>query len=337
MNNQNISIVVDAMGGENSPYKTLKGSEIFQNNKKSINLIFTGNEDLIKATIQKKKINLFNYKIINTSDNIEDHDDVSTIIRNRKDNSIKKGLELIKNNPSYGFVSAGNTVAIMTLSKILLGMIEGIDRPAICSIIPNDKDFSIMLDLGANINSNANNLFQFTIMGHCFHSIIRPNVDPKISIINIGTEANKGKEHLQECMGMINNSFLKKYFIGFIEPNKITSGLSDIMITDGFTGNMIIKTAEGLSDWMMLNIKSIFTKSIKNKIAYKLIENDLKLMRNKTNPDEYDGAMLLGVNGISIKSHGRSNPYAFSQALERCYRFIKNDINSKIRNELSNI
>ena len=138
-------------------------------------------------------------------------------------------------------------------------------------------------------------------------------------------------------MNLINNSFLKKYFTGFIEPNNITSGLSDIMITDGFTGNMILKTAEGLSDWMMHNIKLIFTKSIKNKIAYKLIENDLKLMRNKTNPDEYDGAMLLGVNGISIKSHGRSNTYAFSQALERCYRFIKNDINSKIRKELSNI
>ena len=132
---------------------------------------------------------------------------------------------------------------------------------------------------------------------------------------------------------MINNSFLKNYFIGFIEADKLTSGISDIMITDGFTGNMILKTAEGMSNYIMLNLKKIFNTSLKNKAAYKIIESDLKIFRDKINPDKYDGAMLIGVNGISIKSHGSSNEYAFSQAIERCYKFIKYDINSKIRKQ----
>jgi len=337
MNQKFITIVVDGMGGDGSPYKVLKGSEIFLQKKNDVKIIFLGNQSIIKETIEKKKISLNNYSILHTDNNINDDDSVSVILRNRKDSSIKKGLELIKNLNSSGFVSAGNTAAIMTLSKLTLGMIEGIDRPAICASFPNKKDFSIILDLGANINSEARNLLQFAIMGFCFHSIIKPNTNPKLSIINIGTEENKGKEQLQECMGLINKSFLKDYFIGFIEADKITSGISDIMITDGFTGNMILKTAEGLSNYIMTNLKSIFLKSLKNKIAYKLIENDLNILRDNINPEKYDGAMLLGVNGISIKSHGSSNPYAFSHAIERCYKFIKHDINSKIRNELNKI
>ena len=337
MNQNNITIAIDAMGGEDSPFKTLKGTEIFLHNKKNVKIVFLGDEKNIQDTIQKKNIRMNNYSVLHTDNNIQDDDTASVILRNRKDSSIKKGLELIKNLNNSGFVSAGNTAAIMILSKLQLGMIEGIDRPAICSIIPNNKDFSIMLDLGANVNSEAKHLFQFALMGYCYNSIIKPNTNPKLAIINIGTEENKGKEHLQDCMNLINKSFLNKYFIGFLEPYKIFSGECDIMITDGFTGNMILKTAEGLSNYIMKNLKSLFSNSFKNKLAYKIIEGDLNILRDKVNPDKYDGAMFLGVNGISIKSHGHSSPYAFSFAIERCYQFIKNDINSKIRNELINI
>ena len=337
MTHKNISIIVDAMGGENSPFKILKGSEIFQKNRDDVKLIYLGNKKLIEEVIEKKKIYIKNYTIIHTDNNINDDDSVSIILRNRKDSSIKKGLELSKDLKLSGFVSAGNTAAIMTLSKLTLGMIEGIDRPAICSLVPNKKNSSILLDLGANINSEAKNLFQFALMAYCYHSIIKPNTNPVISIINIGKEENKGKQHLQECMTLINNSFLKDYFIGFIEPDKMTSGISDIMITDGFTGNIILKTAEGMSNYIMKNIKELFNKSLLNKIAFKIIENDLQIIRDKINPDKYDGAMFLGVNGISIKSHGSSNSYAFSHALERCYKFIKYDINSKIRKQLIDI
>ena len=194
-----------------------------------------------------------------------------------------------------------------------------------------------MLDLGANVTSDAKNLFQFALMGFCYHTIFKPNVNPKVAIINIGTEQNKGKDYLQEAMNLIDNSFLKKYFIGFIEPNKITSGECDVLVTDGYTGNIILKTASGMSNYITNNLKQVFTSSLKNKLSYKLMQNDLKKFKDKINPDEYNGAIFIGVDGISIKSHGTSTPYAFSCAIDRCYKFINNDINSKIRNELIKI
>ena len=194
-----------------------------------------------------------------------------------------------------------------------------------------------MLDLGADITPDANSLFQFSLMGYCYHTIFKPNIDPKLAIINIGTELNKVKEYLQEAMELINNSFLKKYFIGFIEPNKIPTGECDIMITDGYTGNIILKTASGMSNYFTNNLKNVFSLSLKNKIAYKFLQNDLKIFKDNINPDKYNGAIFIGVNGISIKSHGSANEYAFSYAIEKCYKFIKHDINKKIINEMIKI
>jgi len=337
MNQNNITIAIDVMGGDNSPFKCLKGAEIFLSKKKDTNVIFLGEKDLINKTIYDKKIKLSNYEIINSNDNIQNEDNANTILRNKKNSSIYRGLEIVKNKQNYGFVSAGNTAAIMILSRLNLGMIEGIQRPAICSLIPNKNDYSIMLDLGANVSPDAKNLFQFALMGFCYHSIFKEKNKPKIGIINIGTESNKGKEFLQEAADLIKSSFLEKYFIGFLEPDRITSGYCDIMISDGYTGNIILKTAEGMSKYITNNLKQVFVKSIMNKFAYTLIKNDLINFREKINPAKYDGAILLGVNGISIKSHGSSSPYAFSYAINRCYEFIKNDLNLKISNQLQDI
>jgi glycerol-3-phosphate acyltransferase PlsX len=187
------------------------------------------------------------------------------------------------------------------------------------------------LDLGANSTVVAKNLFQFALMGFCYHGILKPNIEPRIGIINIGTEYNKGLEFLKEAADLIDNSFLKKNFIGFIEPNKITSGICDIMVSDGYTGNIMLKTAEGMSKFITDNLKNVFMKSLKNKLAYKILETDLKKFRDQINPEKYNGATLIGVNGISIKSHGNASPLAFSSAIQRCYEFINNDINKKIR------
>ena len=337
MSQRQISIAVDAIGGEDSPYKILKGSEIFQQNNPEVRIILFGNTNLIEESIFRNKFNLTNYNIIDTSENVKDNDNANTILRNRKESSIYKGLEFVKKTPESGFVSAGNTAALMILSRLLIGMIEGIDRPAICSVIPNINNFSLMLDLGANVNVNASNLFQFALMGYSYFSIIDNKNDPKIGIINIGTENNKGLELLQEAYDLLSNSFLKKNFIGFIEPNKITSGECDIMISDGYTGNIILKTAEGMSDFITSNLKNVFTKSTKNKFAYKILEKDLKIFRNQINPEIYNGALLIGLNGISVKSHGYASPYAFSCALNKCYDFIFNNLNKKILETFNNL
>ncbi len=337
MSNRLITIAVDAMGGEQSPLKVLKGTEIFLKNKKEVKIILFGDEDKINFNIKRDNIQLNNYEIINTSDNVKDDDNASTILRSRKNSSIYKGLEFTKNKKNTGFVSAGNTAAIMILSRLHLGMIEGIDRPAICSLVPNKYNYSIMLDLGANVTVTPSNLLQFAIMGFCYFSNINKIKEPKIGILNIGTENNKGLEFLQEAAELISNSFLKKYFIGFIEPNKITSGYCDIIISDGYTGNIMLKSAEGISDFIISNLRSMFNKSLLNKIAYKIIESDIKKIKNQVNPEIYNGATLIGLNGISIKSHGNASPLAFSYALNQCYNFIEEDLNKQIINTIKNL
>ncbi len=337
MSNRQLTIAIDAMGGENSPYKTLKGSEIFSIKNKNVKLLFFGNREQISKVIEKNKLNILNYDIVDCLENVSDEDKPNTILRSRKDSSIYRGLKFVKDNPKSGFVSAGNTAALMILSRLILGMIPGIDRPAICSDIPNQKSFSLMLDLGANVLVDSSNLFQFALMGYAYFSIIDPERVPKIGIINIGTENNKGLEFLQEAHDLISNSFLKNNFLGFVEPNKITSGECDIIISDGYTGNIILKTAEGLSEFITSNLKVIFKKSLKNKFAFKLLEKDFKFFKDKINPEKYNGATLIGLNGISVKSHGSASPYAFSCAIKKCFDFIDNDLNQKIINNFRDL
>ena len=337
MSNRQITIAIDAMGGENSPFKILKGSEIFSKFNKNVKLLFFGNSEKIQNTIEINKLNLSNYDIVHCEDIVDDEDNPNTILRSRKDSSIYKGLKFVKDNPESGFVSAGNTAAIMILSRLILGMIPGIDRPAICSDIPNKKSFSLMLDLGANVLVDASHLFQFALMGYSYFSIIDPKRIPKIGIINIGTENNKGLEFLQEANELLSNSFLKNNFVGFIEPNNITLGDCDIILSDGYTGNIILKTAEGLSEFITTNLRNIFKKSYKNKIAFKLLENDFKIFKDKINPEKYNGATLIGLNGISVKSHGSASPYAFSYALKKCFNFINNNLNQKIIQNFKNL
>ena len=330
MSNRQITIAVDAMGGENSPFKCLKGIEIFSSKNPYVKLKIFGNESIIINTIKKNKLKINNFEIINCVENVLDEDNANVILRSRKNSSIYQGLSFVKQNHHSGFVSAGNTAALMILSRLILGMIDGVNRPAICSKIPNNKSFSLMMDLGANVYVNAENLLQFALMGYSYFSIIDPKRNPKIGLINIGTENNKGLEFLQDAHDLISNSFLKNNFLGFIEPNKITHGTCDIILSDGYTGNIILKTAEGLSDFITSNLKNVFTKSFINKLSSKILEKDLKNFKNLIDPDEYNGATLLGINGISVKSHGNATPYAFSCAINNCYDFILNDLNKKI-------
>ena len=337
MSDRQVVIAVDAMGGEDSPYKVLKGAEIFLHEKKNTKIIFFGDETLIYQNIKKNNLNIHNFEIINSEDSISDEDNVNTILRSKKNSSIFKGLNFAKNNENSGFVSSGSTAAIMILSRLHMGMIDGIDRPAICSLVPNKKNYSLMLDLGANVIVSGSNLFQFALMGFSYFSIINKKRKPTIGILNIGTENNKGLEFLQEAADLILSSFLKEYFIGFIEPNKITSGDCDIIVSDGYTGNIMLKSAEGISNYITSSLRDIFNKSLINKIAYKLIEKDLKKLKDQVNPDIYNGATLIGLNGISVKSHGNANPIAFSYALKQCHNFIISDLNKQIIKSIKNI
>ena len=300
MNQPIISIAIDAMGGDRAPNKVIEGCEIFLNNNKNVKLIIFGNKNLISNHFLEKYSEMIS--IIHCNEVISDDDKPSSILRSKKESSMRKAIEFIKSKNNIGFVSAGNTGAVTALSKILLGTLENIKRPAFCSMIPTTKGFCIMLDLGANLN--------------------------------IGTEEGKGKEYLQEASNLISKSFLKNDFIGYIEPDQITTGIADVIVTDGFTGNIALKTAEGLSKFIMNNFKKVFTKSIINNIAYLILKKDLVKFSNTVNPTRYNGAMVLGLNGVVIKSHGNATPEAFAQALKNCLEFVERDINKLIIEEL---
>jgi len=243
MDDVQINIAIDAMGGDNSPTKVIKGCEIFLNFNKKIKLIIFGNKNLISNNFLEKYSQMISF--VHCEETIADNDVPSSVLRSKKDSSMRKAIEYIKSKKNIGFVSAGNTGAVTALSTILLGTLKNIKRPAFCSMIPTSKGFCIMLDLGANKESNENQLLQFSIMGHAFAKTKNIS-NPKVAILNIGTEEGKGKEYLQEAYNLINNSFLSNDFIGYIEPDQITMGKADVIVTDGFTGNIALKTAEGL-------------------------------------------------------------------------------------------
>ena len=331
MNGNQITIVVDAMGGDNSPEKIIKGCEIFLNNNSNVKLIIFGKKNSINNNFLDKYSKMINF--VHCEEVILDEDKPSSVLRSKKESSLRKAIEFIKSKKNIGFVSAGNTGAVTVLSTIILGTLNNIKRPAFCSMIPTSKGFCIMLDLGANKESNENQLLQFSIMGHAFAKI--KNISsPKVAILNIGTEEGKGKGYLQEAFNLIHNSFLRNDFIGYIEPDQITSGIADVIVTDGFTGNIALKTAEGLSKFIMNNFKKVFTKNIINNIAYLILKKDLAKFSNTVNPIKYNGAMVLGLNSVVVKSHGSASPEAFSQALNNCSEFVKRDINKLIIEEL---
>ena len=331
MNQSNITIAVDAMGGDNSPTKVIKGCEIFLKSNQNVKLTIFGNRNKISNHLLEKYPKHISF--IHCDEIISDQDKPSAILRSKKESSMRKAIEYIKSKDNIGFVSAGNTGAVTALSKIILGTLTNIKRPAFCSMIPTSKGFCIMLDLGANKESNENQLLQFSIMGHAFAKIKNVS-NPKIAILNIGTEEGKGKNYLQEAYDLINKSFLKNNFIGYIEPDHITSGKADVIITDGFTGNIALKSAEGLSNFIMNNFKKIFKKNFINNIAYLILKKDLLKFSNIVNPTKYNGAMVLGLNGVVIKSHGKATPAAFAQALNNCFEFVEKDINKLIIEEL---
>ena len=331
MDDIQINIAIDAMGGDNSPTKVIKGCEIFLNFNKKIKLIIFGNKNLISNNFLEKYSQMISF--VHCEETIADNDVPSSVLRSKKDSSMRKAIEYIKSKKNIGFVSAGNTGAVTALSTILLGTLKNIKRPAFCSMIPTSKGFCIMLDLGANKESNENQLLQFSIMGHAFAKTKNIS-NPKVAILNIGTEEGKGKEYLQEAYNLINNSFLSNDFIGYIEPDQITMGKADVIVTDGFTGNIALKTAEGLSNFIMNNFKKVFTKNMLNNIAYLILRKDLVRFSNTINPIKYNGAMVLGLNSVVVKSHGSANPEAFAQALNNCSEFVKKDINKLIIEEL---
>ena len=331
-----ITIAVDAMGGDNSPQKIIDGIEQHYRNSKGIYYKIFGNKNLIEPIIKNKKIEKSVFEIIHTEEKIKGEDSAFTAAKRGKKTSMWLAIESVKNNLSDIVISAGNTAALLVIAKLNLKMIENIDKPALSGLWPTKKGMSVVLDLGANIECSDKNLIDFTIMGSSLFKSLFPDQEPKAALLNIGSEELKGNEIIKETYQKLNQIVNEDFkFLGFIEGNHLMDGDANVIVADGFTGNVAFKTAEGTANFITSELKSAMSKSLLGKLGSLISINSLKKFKKKLDPRLYNGAILLGLNSPVIKSHGGTDYIGFANSLSVCEKIVKNNLIDKIKNSIS--
>ncbi len=334
MNNP-IKIAVDAMGGENSPNKIIRGIEIHNNKSKNIFYNIFGDENLIIPLIKKTKLRTDSYQINHTQNFINDEDSPLSAAKKGKDTSMWLSIESLKNQESDAIVSAGNTGALFVIAKLNLKMIEKIDKPALSALWPNKNGMNIVLDLGANIECNEKNLVDFSLMGSALHKSLFEKEESKVALLNIGSEELKGNNIIKNTYQILNENKNSLFsFKGYIEGNHIMDGNVNVIVTDGFTGNIALKTAEGTANFITSELKFAFNSSILGKISALLNINNLRKFKNKLDPRLYNGAILLGLDKPVIKSHGSTDAVGFANSLKVCEKIIKGKLIDKIKKNI---
>ena len=337
---QKITIALDMMSGDHGVSSSVPAAEEALHKFNNLFLILVGDNKEIKNFLSDKVKNLegVRYKIIHTNEFINMNDEIIVAIRTKKNSSMRLAINTVKNKEADACVSAGNTGALMALSKIILKTIPGIDRPAICGSLPTKSGQFHMLDLGANVECDAQHLYQFSIMGSALVQSLQLNDKPVIGLMNIGSEEFKGNETIKSAGQLMQKSNLN--YAGFVEGDDIFSGKFDVIVTDGFVGNIALKSIEGVAKVISHFIKKEFTKNIFTKLSALISLPVMNSVKKKVDPRKYNGASLLGLEGVVVKCHGGADSYAFSQAIYTEYYEVKNElldkIESLIQTELSN-
>jgi len=325
-----VNIAIDAMSGENSPKKIIDGIEISLKKSNENFFILYGKKELLLKEIINREIIKENCEIVDTIDVIKDDESPLSATKNGKESSMWKAIDSQKTNKADISLSAGNTGALLLMSRLILNTIEGIDKPALAGLWPNTKGVNVVLDLGANIECSPKNLLDFSCMGSALHRSLYPNEVPKVALLNIGLEEHKGNDVLKKTFAILKKSQSKNFeFSGFIEGNQIMHGDVNVIITDGFTGNIALKTAEGTANFISKNMK----KSL-NIISLLLSYYSLKKFKEKLDPRKFNGAIFLGLEGPVVKSHGSTDAVGFSYSIEMCNKIIKSNLIEKIKSNL---
>ena len=329
-----IKIAVDAMGGDGSPKKVIDGIILnHQSNKNNFFKIF-GNSEKISNLINGKLSKDF-YEIINTDNIVKSTDSPLEGAKRGKDTSMWLAVESVKNREADIVISAGNTGALLVISKLNLKMIENIDKPALSALWPNKKGMSVVLDLGANIECSSRNLFDFSIMGASLFTSLYPTMKPNIGLLNIGSEEFKGNEIIKETYQILNDKKSNNYdFAGYIEGNELMNGEVNVIVSDGFTGNVALKTAEGTANFITSELKKAMTGTILGKISSILNVSNLKKFKNRLDPRLYNGAIFIGLDSPVVKSHGGTDYIGFSNSLDVCNRIVKGNLIEKIKQNI---
>jgi glycerol-3-phosphate acyltransferase PlsX len=329
-----IKISIDCMGGDFGPSITVPAAVSFANQTPDVELILVGREEVIQAALVKHKATSHpRITVRNATEVIAMDDPIEVALRRKKDSSMRVAVSLVKEGLAQTAVSAGNTGALMAVSRYILKTLPGVDRPAICTILPNQNDGpTYMLDLGANVDCEAEHLRQFALMGSALVSAMEGKSKPTVGLLNIGEEEIKGNELVKATAVLLRGDHEKGIvnFYGNVEGNDIFEGTTDIVVCDGFVGNVALKTSEGLGRFIKIVLTTEFKRGIINKLGALIAYGALKALSKRLNPSRYNGASLLGLRGLVFKSHGGADAYAFEWAIKRAYNAAKYDVLSRI-------
>lgn len=324
------------MGGDFGPVETIPAALAIQKQYSDLSLILVGKEDEIEVELTKHKASPCEQLVVqHATEIVEMHESPSLALRNKKDSSMRIAIELVRDGKADACVSAGNTGALMATARFLLKMLPGIDRPAICSVMPGIGKPCHMLDLGANIDSSSEQLFQFAVMGAQLVSELEDNPSPTVALLNVGSEDIKGSDTVKQTAALLSESDLN--YVGYAEGTDIYNGKFDVIVCDGFVGNISLKTSEGLANFLKHYATEEFKGSLYGKLAALVALPVLKSLKRKIDPRRYNGASLLGLKGIVVKSHGGADRVSFKTAIEEAIKEVEHNIPEKINNSLEAI
>ena len=337
-----ICIAIDAMGGENSPFKNIEGIYLFYNKNKNKNdFLFNifGDKEKINNEIKKYSLPSEIYNIFHTSSVVADDETPLTAVKSSRNSSMWNAVNSQIRSESDISLSAGNTGVLLVISKMILKTINGVSKPALAALWPNTKGMNVVLDLGANIECDDKNLIEFSEMGSALYKSLFPSDTPKVALLNIGSEEIKGTEVIKKAYTKLKNISSNGDFVfnGYIEGNKITEGESNIIVTDGFTGNIALKTAEGTAKFITDSLKESLKENILSKFSLLFSYFSLKRFKEKLDPRKFNGAIFLGLNGPVVKSHGSTDSVGFYHSIDLCYNIVKGNLMSQIKNNLNHL
>ena len=327
-----ITLAVDAMGGDHGPSVTIPASINALSKYDQLQIILVGDKELIQTELQKNKYTNTRLSIQHASEVVEMDESPQSALKNKKDSSMRVAINLIKEEKAQACVSAGNTGALMATARYVLKMLPGIDRPAIASSLPSQKGTTYMLDLGANTDCTAENLLQFAVMGAMLVSSVTGNQKPSVGLLNIGSEDMKGTEVVRQAGELLRRSHLN--FYGNVEGNDIFKGTTDVVVCDGFVGNVALKTAEGIAQLMGRFLTQEFKRNWITKSMAFVSLLVLNRFKKRLDPRRYNGASFLGLKGIVVKSHGGADSYSFFYAIRTAIEESKNNVLENIQKQL---
>ena len=333
---KSIHLSLDAMGGDNAPQIIVDGAAQTKIRHPYVKFSFFGNKIKLLPLINSLEV-LKESEIIHTDEFVDANEKPSIAVRKGRNSSMGMAIQSVKSGKADAIVSAGNTGALMAMAKLFLRPIEGINRPAIAAYFPTITGESCMLDLGANIDCDAKNLVQFAFMGQAFANIVMGVDNPSISLLNIGEEEQKGLDYIKEASQILSDLKSQINYAGFIEGDKIAQGISDVIIADGFSGNVSLKTAEGTALLVTSYLKKALSSSLSSKIGYLFAKKAINNFRLQMDPRKYNGAVFLGLNAVAVKSHGGTDAFGFANAICVAVDMVKYNFIHDLKNKISKI